>query len=110
MVDRIVPAEAPGDLSLIEQLTGLQDAAPVMHEPFRQWALEDRFIDGVRPPWERAGVQFVADIAPFEHAKLRMLNASHSALAYLGYLAATRLSLMLSRMICSPVCKTILAR
>jgi fructuronate reductase len=87
MVDRIVPAEAPGDLSLIEQLTGLHDAAPVMHEPFRQWALEDRFIDGVRPPWERAGVQFVADIAPFEHAKLRMLNASHSALAYLGYLA-----------------------
>jgi fructuronate reductase len=87
MVDRIVPAEAPGDLSLIEQLTGLHDAAPVMHEPFRQWALEDRFIDGVRPPWERAGVQFVTDIAPFEHSKLRMLNASHSALAYLGYLA-----------------------
>jgi fructuronate reductase len=87
MVDRIVPAEAPGDLSLIEQLTGLHDAAPVMHEPFRQWVLEDRFVDGVRPPWERVGVQFVSDLAPFERAKLRMLNASHSALAYLGYLA-----------------------
>jgi fructuronate reductase len=86
MVDRIVPSQAKGDLSLIEQLTGLCDAAPVMHEPFRQWVLEDRFVDGVRPPWEGAGVQFVSDVAPFERAKLRMLNASHSALAYLGYL------------------------
>jgi len=59
MVDRIVPGQAPEDLSLIEQLTGLHDVAPVMHEPFRQWVLEDRFVDGVRPPWERAGVQFV---------------------------------------------------
>jgi fructuronate reductase len=87
MVDRIVPAQAQDDLSLTEQLTGLHDAAPVMHEPFRQWVLEDQFVDGVRPPWERAGVQFVSDVAPFEHAKHRMLNASHSALAYLGYLA-----------------------
>ncbi len=87
MVDRIVPAETTGDLGLIEQLTGLHDAAPVMHEPFRQWVLEDRFVDGVRPPWERSGVQFASDVAPFEHAKLRMLNGSHSALAYLGYLA-----------------------
>jgi fructuronate reductase len=87
MVDRIVPAQAQDDLSLTEQLTGLHDAAPVMHEPFRQWVLEDLFVDGVRPPWERAGVQFVLDVAPFEHAKHRMLNASHSALAYLGYLA-----------------------
>ena len=87
MVDRIVPAQTPADVALVEQLTGLHDAAPVMHEPFRQWVLEDRFADGVRPPWERAGVQFVTDVAPFEHAKLRMLNGSHSALAYLGYLA-----------------------
>jgi fructuronate reductase len=87
MVDRIVPAEAPGDRSFVEQLTGLHDAAPVMHEPFRQWVLEDRFVDGVRPHWERAGAQFVSDVVPFERAKLRMLNASHSALAYLGYLA-----------------------
>lgn len=87
MVDRIVPAQTPADVGLVEQLTGLHDAAPVMHEPFRQWVLEDRFVDGVRPPWERAGTQFVSDVAPFEHAKLRMLNGSHSALAYLGYLA-----------------------
>jgi fructuronate reductase len=87
MVDRIVPAQTPADIALVEQLTGLHDAAPVMHEPFRQWVLEDRFVDGVRPLWERAGAQFVSDVAPFEHAKLRMLNGSHSALAYLGYLA-----------------------
>jgi len=87
MIDRIVPAQTPADIALVEQLTGLQDAAPVMHEPFRQWVLEDRFVDGVRPLWERAGAQFVSDVAPFEHAKLRMLNGSHSALAYLGYLA-----------------------
>jgi fructuronate reductase len=87
MIDRIVPAQTPADIALVEQLTSLHDAAPVMHEPFRQWVLEDRFVDGVRPPWERAGAQFVADVAPFEHAKLRMLNGSHSALAYLGYLA-----------------------
>ncbi len=87
MVDRIVPAEAPGDIERVERLTGLRDAAPVSHEPFRQWVIEDRFVDGLRPPWEQAGVQFVTDVAPFEHAKLRMLNGAHSALAYLGYLA-----------------------
>ncbi|WP_158814783.1 mannitol dehydrogenase family protein [Methylocapsa sp. S129] len=87
MVDRIVPAEAPGDLDQVEKLIGLLDAAPVMHEPFRQWVLEDRFVNDVRPSWQRAGAQFVSDVAPFEHAKLRMLNGSHSALAYLGYLA-----------------------
>lgn len=87
MIDRIVPAQTPGDIALVEQLTGLHDAAPVMHEPFRQWVLEDRFVDGARPCWEQVGVQFVSDVAPFEHAKLRMLNGSHSALAYLGYLA-----------------------
>jgi fructuronate reductase len=87
MVDRIVPAEAAGDAERVAELTGLWDGAPVTHEPFRQWVLEDRFVDGTRPAWERAGVQFVTDVAPFEHAKLRMLNGSHSALAYLGYLA-----------------------
>ncbi len=86
MVDRIVPAEAPGDADLAVSLTGLHDAAPVIHEPFRQWVLEDSFVDGRRPAWERVGVQFVTDIAAYEHIKLRMLNGSHSALAYLGYL------------------------
>jgi fructuronate reductase len=87
MVDRIVPAAAPGDPARVAALTGLRDAAPVMHEPFAQWVLEDAFLDRVRPPWERAGAQLVSDVGPFEDAKLRMLNGSHSALAYLGYLA-----------------------
>jgi len=64
----------------------VHDAAPVVHEPFKQWVIEDDFAAG-RPSWERAGAQLVADVAPFEAMKLRLLNASHSAFAYLGYLA-----------------------
>ncbi|MGY6705468.1 mannitol dehydrogenase family protein [Roseinatronobacter sp.] len=86
MVDRIVPATTPDDLGRVAALTGLRDEAPVMHEPFRQWVVEDRFCAG-RPHWEVAGAQMVADVTPFEHMKLRMLNGTHSALAYLGYLA-----------------------
>ena len=87
MVDRIVPAQTGDDIERTERLIGLRDEAPVTHEPFRQWVLEDSFVGGVRPAWELAGVQFVSDVQPFENAKLRMLNGSHSALAYLGYLA-----------------------
>jgi fructuronate reductase len=87
MVDRIVPATTPADIAMVEAVIGLHDAAPVLHERFRQWVIEDRFVDGHRPPWEHAGAELVADVAPYEHMKLRMLNASHSALAYLGYLA-----------------------
>jgi fructuronate reductase len=87
MVDRIVPALTPDDLAVAQSLTGLADAAPVSHEPFRQWVIEDRFGPLGRPAWERAGAQLVADVAPYEHMKLRMLNGAHSALAYLGYLA-----------------------
>ncbi|MGH6913572.1 MAG: mannitol dehydrogenase family protein, partial [Geminicoccales bacterium] len=65
---------------------GLCDAAPVVCEPFRQWVLEDAFA-GPRPPFERAGVELVADVAPYEEMKLRLLNGSHSTLAYLGFLA-----------------------
>ncbi|HEV3239058.1 MAG TPA: mannitol dehydrogenase family protein [Casimicrobiaceae bacterium] len=86
MVDRIVPATTGGDIAENDAALGLHDAAPVMHEPFRQWAIEDGFVAG-RPAWERAGAQFVADVAPFEAMKLRLLNGSHSAMAYLGYLA-----------------------
>jgi fructuronate reductase len=87
MVDRIVPAMTPADADDATAAIGLTDAAPVSHEPFRQWVIEDRFGDAERPAWERAGAQIVADVAPFEHMKLRLLNGSHSALAYLGYLA-----------------------
>jgi fructuronate reductase len=87
MVDRIVPAQTDEDTATAERLVGLRDEATVRHEPFRQWVLEDNFGEGARPAWELAGVQFVSDVQPFENAKLRMLNGSHSALAYLGYLS-----------------------
>jgi len=86
MVDRIVPATTDDDIVDNDRALGLHDAAPVVHEPFKQWVIEDRFVSG-RPEWDRAGVQFVDDVAPFEAMKLRLLNASHSAFAYLGYLA-----------------------
>lgn len=86
MVDRIVPAMTDADIARAEELTGLADAAPVAHEPFRQWVIEDRFVDGARPAWHDGGAELVSDVAPFEAMKLRLLNASHSALAYLGYL------------------------
>ena len=86
MVDRIVPATTASDIADNDRALGLQDAAPVMHEPFKQWAIEDRFVAG-RPAWDRVGAQFVTDVAPFEAMKLRLLNASHSAFAYLGFLA-----------------------
>lgn len=85
MVDRIVPATTGTDLAKVAALTGVQDAAPVMHEPFRQWVIEDRFA-GPRPDFAAAGAQMVSDVTPFEHMKLRMLNGSHSALAYFGQL------------------------
>ncbi|MEG0098370.1 MAG: mannitol dehydrogenase family protein [Citrobacter sp.] len=86
MVDRIVPAVTPDTLDKIEQLTGVRDPAGVACEPFRQWVIEDNFVAG-RPQWEKAGAELVADVIPFEEMKLRMLNGSHSFLAYLGYLA-----------------------
>lgn len=86
MVDRIVPAVTPETLDKIEQLTGVRDPAGVACEPFRQWVIEDTFVAG-RPQWENAGATLVADVVPFEEMKLRMLNGSHSFLAYLGYLA-----------------------
>ena len=87
MVDRIVPATSPEDLDQVARLTGQRDEAPVMHEPFRQWVVEDDFVGGDRPDLGAVGVQLVADVTPFEHMKLRMLNGTHSSLAYLGYLA-----------------------
>jgi fructuronate reductase len=86
MVDRIVPATTDEDRRLVLEATGRQDAWPVMTEPFTQFVIEDRFSSG-RPPFERAGVEMVDDVRPFELTKLRMLNGSHSSLAYLGHLA-----------------------
>lgn len=86
MVDRIVPAVTADTLDKIENLTGVRDPAGVACEPFRQWVIEDNFVAG-RPQWEKAGAELVSDVIPFEEMKLRMLNGSHSFLAYLGYLA-----------------------
>jgi fructuronate reductase len=90
MVDRIVPATTDDDRRLVAELTGLEDAWPVVTEPFTQWVIEDRFPAG-RPRFEAVGAQLVADVRPFELMKLRMLNGSHSTLAYLGYLAGFEL-------------------
>jgi fructuronate reductase len=86
MVDRIVPATTDDDRKLVCAASGLWDSWPVMSEPFTQWVVEDHFPGG-RPALEAAGVEFVKDVRPFELRKLRMLNGSHSSLAYLGYLA-----------------------
>ena len=85
MVDRIVPATTDADIAEAQRQLGVHDAAPVTAEPFGQWIIEDR-IAAARPRWEDAGAQFVADVAPFELMKLRLLNGSHSTLAYLGFL------------------------
>ncbi len=86
MVDRIVPATTEADIAEVAALLGQDDAAPVIGEPFRQWAVEDVFAAG-RPAWHEVGAQMVSEVAPFEFMKLRMLNGAHSSLAYLGYLA-----------------------
>jgi mannitol 2-dehydrogenase len=89
MVDRITPVTADEDRAELVRRFGVDDQWPVMCEPFTQWVLEDRF--DARPPLEEAGVQLVDDVEPYELMKLRLLNASHQALCYFGYLAGYRL-------------------
>ncbi len=86
MVDRIVPATTDADRARVAGMLGLADAACVVTESFSQWVVEDAFRAG-RPALELAGATMVADVRPFERMKLRLLNAAHSAIAYLGYLA-----------------------
>lgn len=86
MVDRIVPATRPEDLTDAARVFGVEDHGVVRAEPFGQWVIEDHFATP-RPAWDRVGVQFVTDVKPFEKMKLRLLNGSHSLMAYLGYLA-----------------------
>ncbi|PBB16752.1 mannitol dehydrogenase family protein [Mesorhizobium sp. WSM4313] len=86
MVDRIVPATTDADRARIAGELGIDDAWPVMTEPFRQWVIEDRFPAG-RPAWEKFGVTMVEDVGPFEDMKLRLLNGAHSGIAYLGLLS-----------------------
>lgn len=86
MVDRIVPATTEEDLRLCETQFGYQDQGLVVAEPFSQWVIEDNF-SGPRPDWHKAGALLVEDVDAFETMKLRLLNGSHSLLAYAGYLA-----------------------
>lgn len=85
MVDRIVPATTEEDIAQLSARLGVEDRAMVKTEPFRQWAIEDRFC-GPRPDFG-PGVQLTAAVAPWEEAKLRLLNGAHSGIAYLGGLA-----------------------
>ncbi|QGU86976.1 mannitol dehydrogenase family protein [Erwinia sorbitola] len=86
MVDRIVPAMTDETHHALSEKLGCDDPVAVACEPFFQWVIEDNFVSG-RPAWELAGAELVADVLPFEEMKLRMLNGSHSFLAYLGNLA-----------------------
>lgn len=85
MVDRIVPRSTDADRAQVAAALGVADAWPVVGEPFMDWVIEDRFVAG-RPDWTAGGARFVPAAEPFEQLKLRMVNGSHSALAYLGAL------------------------
>lgn len=89
MVDRITPAPTSTTLADAAHLTGCEDLAAVETEPFLQWVIEDNFPLG-RPDWEAGGALFVADVTAYEEMKLRMLNGSHSLLAYAGFHAGYR--------------------
>ena len=86
MVDRIVPATTPEDIETLSAETGILDPAMVKTEPFHQWVIEDRFATR-KPPLDHAGATFSNDVQGWEHAKLRLLNGAHSAMAYFGALA-----------------------
>ncbi|MDX6720024.1 MAG: fructuronate reductase [Solirubrobacteraceae bacterium] len=89
MVDRIAPATRDEHRARADELLRLHDAAPVVAEPFSMWVLEDRFPAG-RPRWELAGAIFSDEVRRYEQLKLRLLNATHSLIAYLGLLAGSR--------------------
>lgn len=86
MVDRITPAMTADIVASVAERVGFEDQGVVVTESFSQWVIEDDFPTG-RPAWDKAGAVFVDDVSPFEKMKLRMLNGSHSLLAYTGFLA-----------------------
>ncbi|WP_426110797.1 mannitol dehydrogenase family protein [Pseudomonas sp. DSP3-2-2] len=89
MVDRITPMTSSAHRLQLADDKGIDDAWPVVCEPFVQWVLEDKFVDG-RPAWEKVGVQFTDDVTPYEEMKIKLLNGSHLALTYLGALKGYR--------------------
>ena len=90
MVDRITPVTTDTDRAEIRERFGIEDLWPVVCEPYTQWVLQDAFTAG-RPPYEQVGVQVVEQVEPYELMKLRLLNGSHQAMAYFGYLCGYRL-------------------
>jgi mannitol 2-dehydrogenase len=89
MVDRITPMTSTAHRLQLADKHGVDDAWPVVCEPFVQWVLEDKFVNG-RPAWEKVGVQFTDDVSPYEEMKIKLLNGSHLALTYLGFLKGYR--------------------
>jgi mannitol-1-phosphate/altronate dehydrogenase len=89
MVDRITPMTSAAHRQQLHEEKGIDDAWPVVCEPFVQWVLEDNFVNG-RPAWEKVGVQFTDDVTPYEEMKIKLLNGSHLALTYLGALKGYR--------------------
>jgi len=86
MVDRITPRPSPDVGERVKAATGVDDPVALMAESFIQWVIEDRFCNG-RPAWETVGVDMVESVAPYEEAKIRLLNATHSCIAWAGTLA-----------------------
>ena len=101
MVDRITPATTDEDRATVRELSGLDDASPVVTEPFTEWVLAGDFPAG-RPEWDAVGARFVSDVQPFEQRKLWLLNGSHSLLAYAG---PTRGHRTVAEAIADPVCR-----
>jgi len=89
MVDRITPMTSTEHKLQLHDKHAVDDAWPVVCEPFVQWVLEDKFVNG-RPAWEKVGVQFTDDVTPYEEMKIKLLNGSHLALTYLGFLKGYR--------------------
>ncbi len=90
MVDRITPATTDEHRNLVQEKFGIDDGWPVMTESFKQWVIEDHFVQG-RPKWDQVGAQMTGDVLPYEKMKLRLLNASHQALCYIGMLVGYQL-------------------
>jgi len=99
MVDRITPATTQHNIESLAETTGYFDPGCVVHEPFRQWVIEDKFVNG-RPAWDTVGAQCVASVDAHELMKLRCLNGTHSTLAYLGYMAGCK---TISETVANPV-------
>jgi mannitol 2-dehydrogenase len=90
MVDRITPATTDEHRALVREKFGIDDGWPVMTESLKKWVIEDHFVQG-RPKWEQVGAQMTTDVLPYEKMKLRLLNASHQALCYIGMLLGNQL-------------------